>query len=95
MKNVCITEDTGDVFEHIVDQLFLSNNRARTPGDYLVQMILVEPDQTEKDITVYLRISDSCHAIWGYKWWDGECCIKITALAKIEDIDISQAFPFN
>jgi len=94
--------DGMTAYEAVTHELF--KDMESTPGAaYLVQMKIKhidEPESAYRDITELLTDEradwyEEDGLVWNNDWHEGEDDIIITAFAKVEDIDITQSFPFE
>ena len=99
MRNIIVSEDqTGYA---AVSGVLTSANNNFLLGSYIVQMQIgysngMLPEKTDlSDITEFLSVDEDGNYIWEHDWWEGQDVIIITGFAPLEDVDISQSFPFN
>lgn len=99
MKTIIVPEDqTG--YAAVSDALLKKNDNFLF-GSYLVQLKTgythgMLPEKTQlNDITEFLSVDQDGDMTWEDDWWEGQDLIVITGFAKLEDVDISQSFPFE
>ena len=99
MRQITVYEDqTG--YDAVSEALISANNNFLF-GSYIVQMQIgyshgMLPEKTDlQDITEFLSADENGTHTWEHDWWEGQDVIIITGFAPLQDVDISQSFPFE